>query len=250
MSAAFAAHLLRREGTPPGLTTWNGSCPAQRFAVYRNNVAVSLRAALSAKYPGVEKLVGEAYFAALAGAFLRARPPTTPRLALYGEDFADFIEAFPPLAPWPYLADVARLEAAQLQAVHAADADALGPADFAAVADLTALRLVLHPSLRVLASRFAVADIADALEAGGDCAGLDPDRAQCVVIVRPRFAVRRLLAPPGMAAFLAALGAGDALIEAAESAARAAPGFDAGRAFQLIVANGLATRLATAEDAP
>ncbi|MBK6864396.1 MAG: putative DNA-binding domain-containing protein, partial [Ideonella sp.] len=43
MSAAFARALLQPDAPcPAGLKTWNGSDPAKRFAVYRNNVVVSL----------------------------------------------------------------------------------------------------------------------------------------------------------------------------------------------------------------
>lgn len=44
----FAQALLNpAQSCPPGLTTWNGSDPARRFAVYRNNVIVSLVDALA-----------------------------------------------------------------------------------------------------------------------------------------------------------------------------------------------------------
>lgn len=45
---AIAAALLDpAHPCPPGLTAWNGSDPAHRFAVYRNNVIVSLVDALA-----------------------------------------------------------------------------------------------------------------------------------------------------------------------------------------------------------
>mgnify|MGYP001390820627 CR=1 FL=1 len=43
----FAAALLDAErAVPSGLVAWNGSDPARRFAIYRNNVVVSLVDAL------------------------------------------------------------------------------------------------------------------------------------------------------------------------------------------------------------
>lgn len=237
MNGAFARHLRRRDGgPPPGLASWNGSSVAQRFDVYRNNVAVSLIEALAAKYPLVERLVGAEYFSALAGAFMRERMPEAPRLALYGEGFADFVEAFPPLAAWPYLADVARLEAARLSAYHAADAPALTARDFAGFDDLAGLRLALHPSVRVVASRFAVADIASAVGDERDLSGLDPDRAQTVVVARPLQETQIHLAPDGMAPFLDALTRGETIADAAAAAGAA---FDAAAAFRLLVEAGL-----------
>jgi hypothetical protein len=250
MIEAFAAHLRRRDAGPPsGLTTWNGSSPAQRFAVYRNNVAVSLIGALAAKYPLVEELVGKDYFPGLAGAFMRERMPKAPRLAQYGDDFADFVASFAPLSDWPYLADVARLEAAQLAAAHAADAASLGAEAFAQVEDLARLRVELHPSLRVIVSRFAVAAIADRLEAGGGCEDLDPDRAQTVVIARPRLTVRRLVAPAGTEIFLDALARGGAVADAVE-AASGVSGFEPTQAFRLLVEEGLTIQLLISQDTP
>ncbi len=56
----FAQALLNPDlPCPGGLTSWNGSDPAQRFAVYRNNVMVSLIDALADSYPGLQELVGE-----------------------------------------------------------------------------------------------------------------------------------------------------------------------------------------------
>ena len=43
----------------------------------------------------------------------------------YGGDFADFVEGFAPAASVPYLAAVARLERARVQAYHAADSQPL-----------------------------------------------------------------------------------------------------------------------------
>ncbi|HSO45483.1 MAG TPA: DNA-binding domain-containing protein, partial [Rhodoferax sp.] len=52
--AAFAQALLNPHmPCPGGLTTCNGSDPATRFAVYRNNVTVSLIDALADTYPVV-----------------------------------------------------------------------------------------------------------------------------------------------------------------------------------------------------
>ncbi|MEO8121927.1 MAG: DNA-binding domain-containing protein, partial [Rhodoferax sp.] len=67
---AFANALLNAElPCPSGLKTWNGSDPGTRFAVYRNNVMVSLIDALADTYPVVQELVGEEFFRAMARVF-------------------------------------------------------------------------------------------------------------------------------------------------------------------------------------
>lgn len=42
---------------PAALITWNGSDPAQRFAVYRNNVTVSLLEAIADTFPDRKSVV-------------------------------------------------------------------------------------------------------------------------------------------------------------------------------------------------
>ncbi|MDO9062036.1 MAG: DNA-binding domain-containing protein, partial [Bradyrhizobium sp.] len=151
---SFAAALLGTEpAVPPGIATHTAAAvPARRFAVYRNNVMASLAAALARRYPVIERLVGGEFFGAMARQFVMRHPPRSPLLAQYGDGFADFIAAFEPARELPYLADVARLEAARTRAYHAEDAVPLGADDFAAL-DAEALgdiRLQLHPSVSIL----------------------------------------------------------------------------------------------------
>ena len=133
----------------------------RRFAVYRNNVAVSLVEALGARFPVVKRLVGDEFFSAMAHTFVLREPPLSPLLIYYGETFPAFIGAFDAAKPLPYLADVARLERAWLSAYHAADARPLGIAALAGLGEamLAAARLVIHPAAAVVRSRFPVGRI-------------------------------------------------------------------------------------------
>ena len=49
---------------------------------------------------------------AMAREFVRAHPPSSPLLFLYGQEFPAFMETFEPARSIPYLADVARIERA------------------------------------------------------------------------------------------------------------------------------------------
>jgi hypothetical protein len=110
----FSQALLDADSPIPiGLTTWNGSDPAGRFAVYRNNVFASLIDALADTYPVMLALVGNEFFRAMAKVFVQTNPPRSRVLACYGSGFADFVEDFYPARSLPYLADVARLEIAR-----------------------------------------------------------------------------------------------------------------------------------------
>jgi len=126
--------------------------PADPIEVYRNNFFASLTNALRLSYPAVQRLVGEEFFDAVAEGFIEAQPPQSAYLNAYGEGFADYLAAFPAAASLAYLPDVARLEWTVNRALHAPDARALEPADFAAMAGILPDQLVLvpHPSIGLL----------------------------------------------------------------------------------------------------
>lgn len=251
MQPAFASALMAADGSPPrGLHVWNGSDPAPRFAVYRNNIRASLAMALETGFPVLRQLVGEEFFRAMALEYVRMLPPRSPVLLEYGEDFGDFITGFGPAAGLPYLADMARLEQLRVQSFHAADATLLVPEDFqpllAQPERLAGLRLKLHPSLRLLRSRFGVLSLWEAhqLEVAEQrdlaLAALDLDIGQDILVWRPQLEVLVQALPPGAAEILLALDSGQSLGEALQSAA-AAPGFELQAIFNLLVHAGLAT---------
>ena len=77
--ADFARALLDPERSPPtDLTAWNGSDPAVRLAVYRNNVVVSLLGVLADTFPITHELVGEAFFCAIVMAVCRPQHGDQP----------------------------------------------------------------------------------------------------------------------------------------------------------------------------
>src|SRR5512139_2634059 len=92
---AFGKALLDPDRpVPADIHVWDGSDPARRFAVYRNNVVSSLVDALAATFPVVQELVGEEFFRAMSAVYVRRSPPGSPVLATYGHSFADFVEEF------------------------------------------------------------------------------------------------------------------------------------------------------------
>lgn len=221
--SAFAQALLHPDApVPPGITGPDGRPDARRFAVYRNNVAASLTRALEAAFPVVRKLVGEDFFAAMALVFLRAHPPTSRQLMLYGAEFPCFLAGFPPVAHLGYLPDVARLEQALRESHHAADSRPVPAERLAALPEsrLLTARLGLAPSLRLMRSDWPVFGIwaANALGHPAPRPG-----AEEVVVLRPEFDARPHLLPPGGFAFLTALQAGQPLMAAL---AAAPAGFD------------------------
>lgn len=217
----FAQALLDPDrAVPEDLTSHTARHPQKRFAVYRNNVVVSLVNALRAKFPATERIVGDEFFAAMARIFVTAHPPRSKILHTYGDDFGDFIAAFEPAAGLPYLADVARLEAARTRAYHAADVQPLAAAAFSEIDPQAVgnLRLTLHPSLQVLRSVHPVVTIWAMNSGELELGPVDPDAAEDALVLRPALAVAVRALPPGGAAFLLALSGGATLADAAANA--------------------------------
>ena len=252
--AAFAAALLARDAVPAGLAAPAVGDAGRRLAVHRNNVAVSLVEALMIAYPAIVRLLGEDYFRALAGEFVRAHPPRSPVLMDYGRGFADFIEGFPPLHAYPWLGDVARLERAWSEAYHGADSAPLSPDALGRIApqDLARLRFLSHPAARLLRSRYPAVSIFRANRFGfranrfgeGESARHETERGQDALVTRPGLQVAVSLLPAGGAAFLAALLSGGTLGEAAQAGLAESGDFDLAAALAGMLAAGAFAGLA------
>jgi len=223
--AAFAGGLTSGE-LPPGLTARFPDEAARRFAVYRNNVAHSLTAALAQRFPVIRRLVGEAFFDAMALIFVAAHRPSGPVLHEWGAEFPAFLEGFPPLADYPYMADVARIELARGIAFHAADARPAQPDSFAGV-DPALLRLRLHPSVQVLRLSCPAVSIWAMNQPGAQQRPLDDTRAEIALVLRdPGYAVPVREIGDGDAVLIAQTFSGATLTEAAEAAMAADPRHD------------------------
>lgn len=230
--SAFVAALLDPAlPVPSGLVDPTGRPADKRFDVYRNNVAGGLTKALEAGFPAVRKLVGPPFFAAMVGVFLRAHPPRSRLLMIYGDAFPAFLSAFQPVAHLGYLADVARLEQAIRESYHAADhvSAVLGTVT---PDGLLGRSLRLAPSIRVVRSRWPVHAIWVANMAGGPA---PVPGGQDVLVVRRGFDPVPHLLPPGGGAFVAALMARVRLAEAIDAGGE---GFEAGAALGLLIAAG------------
>lgn len=236
----FALPLLQPElACPGGLKTWNHSDPALRYAVYRNNVTVSLIDALAETYPAVQQLVGEDFFRAMARIFVQAHPPLSRIMAFYGQGFADFVSDFAPAASVPYLADVARLEMAYVQAYHAADATTLNTSQLQAwlanPSQLESLTLALHPSVHLISSPYAIVSIWAAHQTEGDPHAWDPDLSQNAIIFRTSQSVQVHAITDGVAHFYAVLRESASLLGAADSALGLDPTFDLPGALAMLM---------------
>lgn len=225
----FAEALVdRRMPVPAGLAAWNGPRPERRFSVYRNNVLSGLVEVLKSRFPAAAAIVGDEFFTAMAGEYVRLEPPRSPLLLGYGDTLADFVERFEPAARLPYLPDVIRLEAARSHAYHAADCRLLDAGDLSSVVEggLPYLRLRPHPSLSVLCSAHPVVTIW-AMNAGEmPVAPIEDWRGEDALVVRPAMTVHVHRLGPGGAVFVQALAGGHMLGDAVEAAMAADSRFD------------------------
>jgi hypothetical protein len=168
------------------------------------------------------------FFRAMARFHVRATPPTSPLLFEYGHDFPDFIERYEYAQSMPWLADVARIERAWLDAYHAADAEPLAPQALASIPAerLSDTVLTPHPAARIVRSRFPAVAIFAANRADGPVGPIEAAEPEDALVTRPRLEVivRRL--PPGGAVFLMSLIAGEPLGAAAAAALAESPELD------------------------
>jgi hypothetical protein len=213
----------------------------ERFAVYRNNVAVGLIEALRSAFPVVNRLVGDEFFSEMARVHALEDPPESPVLLAYGGRFPAYCAAFEPARILPYLADVATFEWLWLETFHAADSEPLAaetlqvfPADL-----LPAAHLVLHPSVRIARFVYPALTIWRLHQAEEDPEELELGEApEHVLLVRPRAAVTALGLSSGSFAFLKAVQGRHSIAEAAVSALTTEPGIDLGELLSLLFAAG------------
>jgi hypothetical protein len=247
VESRFVAAVLDRElPTPAFIDEAAAPRAARAFEVYRNNYRVTLQEALRVTYPVTAQLVGDEFFAAMINVFVTSSPPRSPVLIEYGGELPDFISQFEPAATVPYLADVARLEAAWNDAYHAPESGCLQPSALAGLtAELLAVTLAtLHPSVQLVRSSFPVASIWESHRSStpdGDLCW----QAEDALVLRPDAEVLVVALEPGYAAFVLALQEGLSVAEAASNGIQDSGDFDAGGALVSLLSWGAIASLTT-----
>lgn len=152
-----------------------------RMSVYRNNVIKSLRDAIIATYPMTGKMLGADYMKKLSRLYALDHKPAQANLNMYGENFAQYIAAFKPLAKYPYLPDLARLEWAINESYFAADDSALDPVSLATLPpeQQANLSLSLRYAVRICRAPFRLDQIQKLCD-GEDIKLYD---GECIILV-------------------------------------------------------------------
>lgn len=163
---------------PPGAYAGSAERRALGLGVYRNNAAHARVETLTACYPAVRQLLGEACFTTLALDMAARAPVAVADPVAWSRQLPAFIATTPLAAELPYLADVARIEAAIVDAASAADATPPDPALLADAERLACCTIGLASGTAVLRSEWPALAIWQAQRDGSDTIG---DVADCVV---------------------------------------------------------------------
>lgn len=214
---------------------------AARFAVHRQTCRTGLVDCLRTAYPAVATALGKAYFDALAVEFIQASPPASPVLQEYSPEFPHFVEHFPPLAEWPWLGDVARIDWARREAYHAADAEVISAAHLQTLPVESLLRasLRLHPSLRTLTSPYPAWSLWHCQQSPDKSTTVHDWHAESLQVWRVDDDVHLRLLSVGEAELRRGLVNGWTLADALHGALTLEPEFDASAAFATLIGDGL-----------
>jgi Putative DNA-binding domain len=201
----------------------------------RDDVAGSLFETVSTRFPVARRLAGSESFDAALNAFMAAEPPGSPMAANYGDAFPQFIRHLGPDACIQYVADIAELEAGCGKAERAAGAAALRGGELAAMpADrLADLRLLFHPAVVLMQSRFPIVSVWQASR-NVNAVTLREWRAEAALISRPLCDVEVRRLPPGGFEFLTELSRGATIARSARLAGNKMQDFDLGLNLALL----------------
>lgn len=127
---------VRAPAHPGALLGGTAVPPEIGIAVYRHAYRARLREALTDDFTAVAQVVGEDAFTRLVDTFIRVHPPQDATLNAYGRFFPPWL-ARARIARRTALAELARLEWALVEALHAPLAQMLAASTLAGVAPAT-----------------------------------------------------------------------------------------------------------------
>lgn len=227
-----------------GLALIRGRAPralaAPGFAVYRNTWVKALLDALDANYPVVAALLGPELFKTVAVAYAKARPASSPILALYGDEFSDALANHDLSRELPYLTDVARLERLWTECFFAPDAAELESSDFGQITptDLLELNLRLHPATRFARFETPAVTIWQAHRVKSDFEEIEPEwLAEHALATRRGNEISVTVIDEGTHHLLEAVRRGRPIGDAIADTADAHPGCDVAGALTSILSN-------------
>jgi len=140
----------------------------ERVDIYANMYFYRILDVLKEDSPATLAVLGAERFHNLVTGYLIEYPPAHFSISYAGNHLADFVRDHPMNEEFPFLADLARLERALIDAFHAMDAVPLDAEQMRAVApeDWASLNLKLNPANQILELRWDVGSILKSVEQG------------------------------------------------------------------------------------
>jgi hypothetical protein len=200
---------------------------ANERPVPRNHHLTDLIDLLAARYPVVRRLAGDESFLGAATGFVVAepyrKPETSSRSESFGDTFPQFLRSLGPSASIEYLADIGELEMAVSKAQDtSAQRSKRRPTSRS---NERTLRITIHPSVRVVESRFPIVTIWEANQTS-EGSMIYRWNAEAALVAAPvgMVEIRRL--PAGGAAFFRVLINGGTIGEATVAGKSASDAFE------------------------
>jgi len=192
---------------------------------------------LTERFRVVYRLAGDESFRAMARRFVDSESSRAANRLDLGEMFPRFLRRRGKTASIEYVADIAELEMLCGKAQRAAAAQ---PIAARALSSLLAkrrhrLRLVLHPSVFLVASRFPIVTIWRNHQRDGEHAMIERWRAEAALVARPFLDVEVRRLPPGGHAFISALSKAQTVATAVDAGKAAAADFDAASNLDILI---------------
>jgi hypothetical protein len=190
---------------------------------------------LAARYPVIRRLVGELSFRVVARRFILNRPASGMVPNSFG-NFPYFIRSSGNAACIEYVADVAELEMLQHKSRFARHIRPLAALALSSLPEerLKRLRIVLHPSVCLLQSRFPIVAAWENHQTNDGDGMIDRWVAEAAIVARPFLEVEVRRLPAGGCDFLRALSEGKTVAVAARIATKTTPSFDIASNLKLI----------------
>jgi len=183
---------------------------------------------LTTVFPVTRRVAGDESFDAMARQFIATERSRSATRFPNWEMFPSFLRSQGKAVSIEYVADIAELERARGKAKYAADALPIGAHVFPSLPAerFRGLRLALHPSIFLVASRFPIVTIWETNQSEHQDGRVDRWSAECALVARPFLEVEVRRLPPGGHAFISALSQGRTIAAALDAATATDPTFD------------------------
>jgi hypothetical protein len=211
--------------SPAWVTGNDRLLPVDQLEIYREQFWLRHSASLVEDFPGLGGILGQADWERLVEEYLVAHPPESFSLRDLGDKLPAFVETCDWLPHRELCTDMARLEWAYVDAFDAAEAGALDAAKLAGMPEdaWETAQIVLAPAVRLLETRYPVAELRRALRTSTDPVPIPGPHAEHLVIHRTQGSLFFHPAPRGAFEILRALADGLPLGAACERAVERVP---------------------------